>query len=49
MIILSRNFVVEKLYYPTWGLYHSNWVGFNIVKLRISHKLPYLEGALILY
>ncbi len=27
--------------YPKWGLYHSNWVGFNY------HKLPCLEGALI--
>ncbi len=36
-----------SIIFPAWGLYHSNWVGFNYHKLRIPHKLPCLEGALI--
>ncbi len=31
----------------TWGLCHSNWVGFNYHKLRIPHELPCLEGVLV--
>ena len=44
LIFLNRMEKSMYAIYPTWGLYHTNWV-----ELRIPHKLPCLEGALILY
>ncbi len=29
-----HNYGGTNLIYPTWGLYHSNWVGFNYHKLQ---------------